>query len=63
MKSSEVKGLSVEELKKTLAEEKDGLFKLKFAHAISPLENPMQIKEKRRLIARLETELTVKSKA
>ena len=62
MKSSEVKGLSVEELKKTLAEEKNGLFNLKFAHAISPLENPMQIKEKRRLIARLETELTVKSK-
>lgn len=62
MKSSEVRNLSVEEIKNALTEEKNGLFNLKFAHAISPLENPMQIKEKRRLIARLETELTVKSK-
>jgi len=63
MKSSEVKGLSLEELKKTISEERNALFNLKFAHAISPLENPMQIREKRKLIARLETEMTVKSKA
>ncbi len=63
MKNSEIKGLSVSELKSAIAEEKNGLFNLKFAHAISPLENPMQIKQKRRLVARLETELTAKSKS
>lgn len=63
MKNSEVQGLSVSELKNAIAEERNGLFNLKFAHAISPLENPMQIKHKRRVIARLQTELTVKSNA
>lgn len=63
MNNSEIQGLSLDDLKKTIGEEKNGLFNMKFAHAISPLENPMQIKQKRRLIARLQTELTVKSKA
>ena len=63
MKSSEIKGLSLEELKKSIGEEKNGLFNMKFAHAISPLENPMQIRQKRKLIARLQTELVAKSKA
>jgi len=63
MKNSEIQGLSVNELKNAIAEERNGLFNLKFAHAISPLENPMQIKQKRRVIARLQTELTAKSNA
>ena len=63
MKNSEIKGLSVEALKKAVAEEETGLFNMKFAHAISPLENPAQIKQKRKLVARLQTELTAKSKA
>lgn len=63
MNNSEIKGLTVDDLKKVILEEKNGLFNLKFAHAISPLENPSQVKQKRRLIARLETELTAKSKA
>ena len=32
--------------------------KLQFAHAISPLENPMSIRDLRKDIARLKTELT-----
>jgi large subunit ribosomal protein L29 len=32
--------------------------KLKFAHAISPLENPMSIRDLRKDISRLKTELT-----
>jgi len=63
MKNSEIKALSASELKDAIAEEKNALFNLKFAHAISPLENPMQIKFKRKLIARLSTELTAKAKA
>jgi len=36
------------------------LQKLKFAHAISPIENPMKISLAKRLIARMNTELTIK---
>ena len=60
MKSKEVKSLSVEQLNQTLIEEKERLLKLKFAHAVSPIENPMRIRNTRRLIARLMTELTAK---
>ena len=60
MKYSDIKILSVDELSDTLRSEKDLLSKLKFAHTISPIENPMKIKEVRKLIARLKTELTVK---
>ena len=60
MKSKEVKALSVEQLNQTLTEEKERLLKLKFAHAVSPIENPMRIRNTRRLIARLMTELTAK---
>lgn len=63
MNNSEIKGLSIEALKKAIAEEKNGLFNMKFAHAISPLENPSLLNQKRKLIARLDTELTAKSKA
>ena len=40
-----------------LAEEKERLTKLRLSHAVSPLENPQVIKETRRTIARLNTEL------
>lgn len=60
MKNSEIRGLSIEELENKLAVEKESIGKLKFAHAITPIENPMKIREARKLIARLETELTQK---
>ncbi|MDF7821981.1 50S ribosomal protein L29 [Runella sp. MFBS21] len=63
MKNSEIKALSVEQLQQTLVEEQDRLLKLKFAHAVSPIENPMRIRNTRRLIARLKTELSAKNKA
>ncbi|RDB03049.1 50S ribosomal protein L29 [Runella aurantiaca] len=63
MKNSEIKALTVEQLKQTLIEEQDRLLKLKFAHAVSPIENPMRIRNTRRLIARLMTELSAKDKA
>ncbi len=58
MKQSEIKELSVEEL-----QEKFGIFKknytdLKLAHAISPLERPLQLRNVRKTIARIATELT-----
>lgn len=57
MKNSEIKGLSQEELVAKVAEEKQNLVKLKFAHTISAIENPNRIKTVRRTIARLNTEL------
>lgn len=57
MKNSEIKSLNDAELKQKIASEQEGYRKLKFAHAVSPIENPMKIKEARKLIARLNTEL------
>lgn len=58
MKNSEIKGLSQEELVAKIAEEKENLSKLKFAHTISAIENPSRIAKVRKDIARLNTELT-----
>ncbi|WP_443936510.1 50S ribosomal protein L29 [Pedobacter sp. MW01-1-1] len=58
MKNSEIKGLSKEELVAKIAEEKENLSKLKFAHTISAIENPSRIAKVRKDIARLNTELT-----
>ncbi|WKS95522.1 50S ribosomal protein L29 [Riemerella columbina] len=60
MKKAEIKNLSVEDLKSQLVEAKATYNKLKLAHKISPIENPIQIRDLRRNIARLETELTNK---
>jgi large subunit ribosomal protein L29 len=62
MKNSEIKALSQQELQEKVALEKENLMKLKFAHAISPIENPMKIRHTRKLIARLSTELGAKAK-
>ncbi|AMM51380.1 MULTISPECIES: 50S ribosomal protein L29 [Hymenobacteraceae] len=57
MKQSEIKAFSLTEVKEQLAAERNNLENLKFAHAISPLENPSRIKHTRKTIARLETQL------
>lgn len=62
MKKEDLKGLSADELRTEIGAEQDRLLKLKFAHAVSPIENPMRIRESRKRIARLHTELTVKSR-
>ncbi len=58
MKQAEIKELSVEELQQKLTEIKKEHADLKVAHAVTPLENPMQIRKTRRTVARLATELT-----
>lgn len=63
MKYSEITNLSLEELKQKVATEEKALENLYFAHAITPLENPMQLKHRRKLVARLNTALTTKLKA
>ena len=61
MKQKEVKELSIDELSEKLLSFQKELSDLKMTHAISPIENPMQIKNLRRTIARINTELTVRS--
>ncbi len=62
MKATEIEKLSLEELLDKLAENKKKLLDLKMNHAVSPLENPLQIKIVRRIISRLLTAITVKQK-
>jgi len=58
MKQSEVKELSIAELQEKLGETKQSYADLKMAHAISPLENPIQLRGLRRIVARIATEIT-----
>ena len=62
MKASEIKNLSIEDLQDKLADYQKQLMDLKMNHAVSPLENPLQIKMVRRTISRLLTALTVRQK-
>ncbi len=63
MKNAEIKSFSIEELQEKLAGEQENLQKLSFAHAISPIENPMKLRVSRKTIARLKTEIRAKELA
>lgn len=52
---SQIKSLSSEELQDKLVFEKANLQRLRFAHAISPIENHTLIRQNRRLIAKIKT--------
>jgi large subunit ribosomal protein L29 len=53
-----LKDLSETDLLSRIREDEQRLKKLEFAHAISPLESPVNIRILRKDIARLKTELT-----
>ena len=55
-----LKEMSEAELKSKIEEDELRIKKLKFAHAVSPLENPMNIRGVRKDLARLKTELRKK---
>jgi large subunit ribosomal protein L29 len=58
MKQSEIKDLSPAELQTRLVQLKKTYADLKIAHAISPIENPLQIRSLRRSVARIATEIS-----
>ncbi|MGB0973964.1 MAG: 50S ribosomal protein L29 [Flavobacteriaceae bacterium] len=58
MKQSEIKELSTVELQGKLEELKKSYTELQMAHAIQPLDNPLQLRAVRRSVARVATELT-----
>ena len=60
MKAPEIEKLSLEDLQDKLADYQKKLLDLKMSHAVSPLENPLQIKTVRRTISRLLTAITAK---
>ncbi|GAB3650438.1 50S ribosomal protein L29 [Hymenobacter properus] len=53
---TDLKGLSADQLKEQLKSEQAQGQQLRFAHAISPLENPARLKANRKTVARLLTE-------
>ena len=68
MNIKDITELSPSELQKTLNEQKEELFNLRFQHSINQLDNPMKIVETKKTIARLltvlrEKELAEKAKA
>ena len=57
MKIDKIREMSSEDLNKELGELKTELFKLRFSSKTNGLDNPMKIREVRRDIARIKTEL------
>ena len=58
MKAQILTDMPIGELNDFLQSERDRLVKMKMSHAVSPLENPMQIKFARKTVARIMTELS-----
>jgi large subunit ribosomal protein L29 len=63
MKAAEIRELSQKELNERIEAEKAHLIKQKLNHSISPLDNPMKIKQVRRNIARMMTLLRQKQQS
>lgn len=57
MKTREIKELTTTELQEQMDAKREELNRLVLNHAISPIDNPAQIREIRRTIARMATEL------
>ena len=60
MKTAEIKDMSVQDLQERIAAEKARLATMKVQHAVSPVDNPSEIKKTRRDIARMMTILRQK---
>lgn len=63
MKMNEITGLSDVDLKERIDAEREALQKLRFNHTIAGLESPFQLRQKRRDIARMMTELNARKNA
>ena len=58
MKAQVLIDMPENELNDLLVTEKERLVKMKMSHAVSPMENPLQIKFTRKAIARMMTEIS-----
>jgi large subunit ribosomal protein L29 len=55
MKASEIRDMSLEEMRRKADELKQELFNLRFQHSNGQLESPQRIKQTRRSIARVKS--------
>ncbi len=55
-RKEDIAQMSVQDLKLKIHDDREAFRRLRFNHAVSPLENPMLLRNMRREIARLETE-------
>ena len=58
MKASVIKEMTTDEVRNKIEDEVEMVGKLKMNNAVSALENPLVIREKKKDIARLKTEMT-----
>ncbi|OGO87629.1 MAG: 50S ribosomal protein L29 [Clostridiales bacterium GWF2_36_10] len=63
MNIKDIKEMSSSQIQKTLNEQKEELFNLRFQHSINQLDNPMKIVDTKKTIARLLTVLREKELA
>ena len=57
MRSEVIREMTLEEVTDMLNERHEQFTKLRLSHSVSPLENPLQLRQVRRDVARLRTEL------
>lgn len=57
LKKEDLNQLSNEDLNQRLHDDSERLTKLRFNHAVNPLDNPIQLRYIRREIARIKTEI------
>jgi large subunit ribosomal protein L29 len=55
MKTSEIKELTNKEIVEKIQVENENLVRLRLNHAVSPLDNPMKLKDTKKTLARLKT--------
>jgi large subunit ribosomal protein L29 len=58
MKQEEITKMSLNDVQDHISNFSERLMKMKLAHSVAPMENPIQIRDMRKTIARLKTELT-----
>jgi len=63
MKNSDLTALSLTDLQERLRDEKANLHKMRFNHTVSPVENPMRIRQRRREVARMMTEINARQRS
>ena len=63
MKKESINELRTADLKERIEATRTSYVKMKLQHAVSPLDNPNKLRETRKEIARMLTELTKRQKA
>lgn len=60
MKYDEIKDLTVEELRKRIVMTRSQLFQTKMKHSLGQIQNPIEIRDSRRDLARMNSALNLK---